>query len=134
MDDKNEVRISLEHDDEVCNLKIYEANYENNGTKALIFVDIEDGEPFFELTTNIDGVENLLLYDDEICVKTWSENSSFIDQLLQADIFEDTGRKVSSGFVEASIWRYIPGNAPSSAIEPLFEEKGNEDESLQTKR
>lgn len=116
MNGEKRISLPLEFCDEVYDLTIYEANYENNGTKALMFID-EDGDPFFELTTNIDGVENLFFSEDEICVKTWSENEPFINQLLATNVFEDTGRRVATGMTEASIWRYTPENILNPKIQ-----------------
>jgi|PlaIllAssembly_1097288.scaffolds.fasta_scaffold00432_2 hypothetical protein len=67
-------------------LRIYDAN----------------GQPFLTLTTNIEGA---VLFDGEFCVKTWSENEPYIADILASGLFEDTGRRVLTGFVEAPVWR-----------------------------
>lgn len=67
----------------------------------------EDGwEPYATITTNIPNVE---LGPDEIIVKNWSENS-WVGQLLtlMPDVFQDTGRRVKVGFVEAPVWKFTP--------------------------
>ncbi|MFN4267060.1 MAG: hypothetical protein ACK4F8_15080 [Aquabacterium sp.] len=61
-------------------------------------------EPFLTLSTNILPVGGGL-GSDELCVKTWSENEPFIEDIFNSGWFEDTGRKVASGFVRAPIWR-----------------------------
>lgn len=59
---------------------------------------------FGTLSTNVEGVE---LADGEFCVKVWSENAPWaLDYLNQnQDVFEDTGRTFSSGFVTGPIYR-----------------------------
>jgi hypothetical protein len=44
--------------------------------------------------------------DNEILVKTWSENKSWTRDILTHGPFEDTGRRVPTGFVHAEVWRY----------------------------
>jgi hypothetical protein len=53
------------------------------------------------------------LADDEFCVKTWSENEAVVAPMLATGLFEDTGRRVSSGYVVAPVWRIKdPANVP----------------------
>ena len=41
-------------------------------------------------------------------VKTWSENESFIQPLLETGYFEDTGKRIRvSQYCEAAIWKVI---------------------------
>lgn len=63
---------------------------------------IEDGAPFGIITTNIPEYDDLKV--GEFLVKTWSENE-WVPQLLESGLFEDTNKRVSSGFVEAQVWR-----------------------------
>ena len=42
---------------------------------------------------------------DEFCVKTWSENEVFVAPMLSTGLFEDTGKRVPSGYVVSPIWR-----------------------------
>ena len=74
-----------------------------NGRLAIRAV-CEDGSPFGMLTVNLDSP----LADDEVFVKTWSENSSWAPQALEAMHLIPTGREVSSGFVSAPIYRKEP--------------------------
>jgi hypothetical protein len=46
------------------------------------------------------------LLDGEIFVKTWSENAGWFKKVLDTGLFEDTGKRVPTGFVEAQIWRF----------------------------
>ncbi len=42
---------------------------------------------------------------DGILVKTWSENEAFAKAALATGLFEDTGKRFPTGFVEAQIWK-----------------------------
>jgi hypothetical protein len=84
-----------------------ESYTKNNMPAITLYVKTKDGlEPWIDLTTNIDSA-SLLLGEDEILVKTWSENESMIKPLLGCGLFEDTGRRVRCGFAEAHIWKMI---------------------------
>jgi len=89
------------------------ANYNSNSTKALFIQSLESDEdsfwlePFVEVTTNLEGAEKFL-GENEILVKTWSENESLIQPLLASGYFEDTGKRVDvSAWCKASIWKVI---------------------------
>jgi hypothetical protein len=43
--------------------------------------------------------------DDEFTVKSWSENEQIVSPMLATHLFEDTGRRIPTGYVEASVWR-----------------------------
>lgn len=43
--------------------------------------------------------------DDEFTVKSWSENEPLVAPMLATGLFEDTGRRIPSGYVEAPVWR-----------------------------
>jgi len=75
----------------------------NNGRLAIQAYDTEEHGPFGMVTINIPSAQ---LSQDEICVKTWNENEGWVEQLLTASpsIFQDTGRRVPSGF-EAPVWK-----------------------------
>ena len=50
---------------------------------------------------------------DEFCVKTWSENEVFVASMLSTGLFEDTGKRVPSGYVVSPVWRIKdPANVP----------------------
>jgi hypothetical protein len=46
---------------------------------------------------------------DEIVVKTWSENERCSKALLAMNppLFEDTGKRYPTGFVQAQVWRIL---------------------------
>ena len=80
-----------------------------NGRTAIALKDAKTGEPFGKFTVNVPEV---YLEDDEILVKTWSENEEWYEQVLEknSDIFEDAGRTVPAGYAEASVWRIKNGS------------------------
>ena len=79
----------------------------NNGRLAIQTVGAEHGEPEAVLTVNFDGFDGLDEGAGEIVVKTWGTNEDFAPAALGTGWFEDTGKRVSNGFVEASIWRVL---------------------------
>lgn len=64
-----------------------------------------DGVPFRILSVNLPESP---LEDGEIFVKTWSENAAIREPILALGIFEDTGKRVPTGFTEAEVWRFKP--------------------------
>jgi len=68
-----------------------------------IVINSLHGEPIATLTVYIEGV---VLQDGELLVKTWSENERIAQQALESGLFEDTGKRVPTGFVEAQVWRF----------------------------
>ena len=77
--------------------------YRQNGRTAIeLFTN--DGENFCTLTTNLDHAQ---LVNREILVKTWSENEEIAKSAISSGLFADTGKRVSTGFVEAEIWEVL---------------------------
>jgi uncharacterized protein (DUF2141 family) len=76
-----------------------------NGRIAIEALDFSDGEPYGMLTLNIPEIE---LEQDEIIVKTYSENAHWVPQVLEnlRQHFENTGKIASSGFVKMPIYRF----------------------------
>lgn len=74
---------------------------ENENRPRIDFYDA--GGPYACLTVNLGN--DVVLADDEIAVKTWSENQRIADALRNTTYFEDTGKRVAQGFVQAQIWR-----------------------------
>lgn len=75
----------------------------DNGRRAIRLVS--GGLPFAVLTVNLPDDP---LEEGEIFVKTWSENAAIRDPILALGIFEDTGKRVPTGFTEAEVWRFKP--------------------------
>jgi|TARA_B100000401_G_scaffold290011_1_gene198473 hypothetical protein len=60
-------------------------------------------EPYATLSTNVDGI---VVDKDCFIAKTYSENEGLNEQFIKSGLFEDTGEKVSAGFVSCPILRY----------------------------
>jgi hypothetical protein len=81
-----------------------EIGYYSDGKPRIRVVE-EDGSPYGVLTINIPEVD---LEEDEILVKTWSENTPMADTILHSTgLFKDTGKRVPSGMVDAEIWKIL---------------------------
>ena len=74
--------------------------YEGEGI-ALKITDAT-GQPYTVLTINLPEAR---LQEDEFLVKTWSENALIIECIRKLDIFEETAKRVRTGFCVAEIWR-----------------------------
>lgn len=84
---------------------ILQRSFYKEGRIAIIGVT-EDGEPFATLTVNLPE-SNHFLKDDEVFIKTWSENEEFAKSALRSGYFLKTGGRVQTGFVSAPIWLLI---------------------------
>lgn len=72
----------------------------------------EPAEPMATFSTNLvpSGAQ---VSCDEFCVKTWSENEVLVSPMLSTGLFEDTGKRVPSGYVVSPVWRIKdPANVP----------------------
>jgi hypothetical protein len=79
----------------------------SDGDRVAIQAKSLDNEPYGTLTVNIPECpldEN----KGEILVKTWSENERFSKTVFDTGLFEDTGKRFGTGFVEAQVWRVKP--------------------------
>jgi len=78
----------------------------SNGRPAIIVVEPKTGEEWAVLTCNLVDVN---IPDGEFAVKTWSENEKIAEACFKTGIFEDTGKRMSNGFVNAEIWKMAKG-------------------------
>jgi hypothetical protein len=86
---------------EVCIGSYAEADLKkNNGVAIFLF---KDGSPFIKLTV---CCPNQKLDRSEIIVKTYSENASHRDWILNLGLFKDTGRRIKSGFIQLEVWKF----------------------------
>jgi hypothetical protein len=88
-----------------CELSLQVLFY-GNGRIAIQAFDHNQSEPFGMLTLNIPEIE---LEQDEIIVKNYSENATWVPQVLEKlkQHFEPTGKTVSSGHVTMPIYKFI---------------------------
>ena len=78
-----------------------QTNRYTNGNLAVQLM--QEGEPYATLSTNIDGI---VLDKDCFIAKNYSENEGLLEQFVEQGLFEDTGEKVSSGFVSCPIMKF----------------------------
>ena len=74
--------------------------YKTGGTAVILN---QDGQRFATLSVNFSEVK---LEHNEFAVKTWSENEEIAADCLSSGLFVDTGKRIQSGYVEASVWRF----------------------------
>lgn len=95
-----------------------------NGRTAIQILDAIDGQPYATATVNIDHV---LLADNEVLIKDYSENEGMLDFLIKNNIVTPTPNGVQSGFVwlpvailnDESVWSEVP-NAYCMNEEPEY--------------
>jgi hypothetical protein len=73
-----------------------------NGRLAIELADAQ-GIPYSILSVNI--VTELAPGPGQFFAKTWSENEPLREPALASGLFEDTGARVKTGFVQAEVWR-----------------------------
>ncbi|MDB5352009.1 MAG: hypothetical protein JWN86_3256 [Planctomycetota bacterium] len=73
-----------------------------NGRTALELVDSQDGERVATATLNL---PNEPPAPDEVVIKSYSENETMLETLVNAGIVEPTGRVCVSGFIQAPVCR-----------------------------
>ena len=79
--------------------------YPAGGAIAIQLVaDDEPTEPMATFSTNLVPY-GAQVSNDEFCVKTWSENEVFVSPMLSTGLFEDTCKRVPSGYVVSPVWR-----------------------------
>ncbi|MDI9561611.1 MAG: hypothetical protein QM235_10565 [Pseudomonadota bacterium] len=85
-------------------LTIWLERYAISKRPAVELLCTDDGVtmPYGTLTVNMPEVQ---LADDEIIIKNWSENEWLASAALKSGLFEDTGRRIPTGFVEAPVWK-----------------------------
>jgi len=74
--------------------------YKTGGTAVILN---QDGQRFATLSVYFPEVK---LEEGEFAVKTWSENEEIAEDALASGLFIDTGKRIRSGYVEASVWRF----------------------------
>ena len=74
-------------------------------TGGMAVILTQDGQRFATLSVNFPFPE-VELEEGEFAVKTWSENEEIAEDALASGLFVDTGKRIQSGYVEASVWRF----------------------------
>ena len=87
------------------NLKFSVSKYIQNDSPAIQIMD-QTGLPYAVLTVNVPDAK---LDEGEFCIKNWSENYEIVQKVSELNLFEDTGKVVPTGYVEAPVWRLKEG-------------------------
>ena len=94
------INIAFEYDGR--KFYITDHHYDNDRL-ALLIMTADNNEHYTTLTVNLPEQH---LARGEFFVKTWSENEEITSHLRDSGIFTDTGKRVSTGFVSAEIWKF----------------------------
>ena len=86
----------------VVNLEFH--NYQNNGRTAIHAVEEETGEPYCDVTVNID---HILLRDDEIILRDYGHQSGMHKELQDQGIVGPKLYPARSGHIEATVCRLL---------------------------
>lgn len=89
--------------DTTYNVNVIKTKY-TAGPIAICLIDSTTEEDVCTLSTNLHNPE-YQLKENEFFAKTWSENEDIAKAALQTGLFEDTGVREPTGFVEAQVWR-----------------------------
>ena len=81
---------------------------------------LDEGEPILTATVN---VPECFLLEDEVLIKDYSENAGVLAKLVEAGVVVDMHRTFSTGYVEASVARYVvQGSAEDIMFQKLKDE------------
>ena len=78
--------------------------YAINDRPCMKFIDKKDGEVIVISTVNLPHVR---LDANQVLIKDYSENEGILQALIDLKIVEDTGIKVSAGYVEVSVCKLL---------------------------
>ena len=88
-------------------LYILDSKYANGRLALVIHPTSTGGGPAYcVLTVNL---PNDKLEHGEFFVKTWSENEGIANHLRVSGIFTDTGKRATTGFTHAEVWKFNNG-------------------------
>jgi len=79
-------------------------SYYNRRPTLVLLTNDQEIDLFCTLTCNLPDIP---LEDDEVIIKNWSENEDIAKAALASGYFQDTGKRISTGFVQAPIWRVL---------------------------
>ena len=102
----------------------------NNGRTAIELLEMDPAYGYFPYATATVNVPEVLLADNEVLVKDYSENEGVLDFLVKYNIVTPTPNGVHSGFVwlpvailnDESVWGEVP-NAYCMNEEPEYDRK-----------
>jgi glutaminase len=74
----------------------------SNSEPAILIICKDDGSQYGTLSVNLPPIN---LGFNELAIKAWSENEELAKAAMETGLFEDTGKRIETGFVEAQVWR-----------------------------
>lgn len=77
----------------------------HNGQAAIQLVDANDGDAICTASVCLPDHAQLPGW---VFIKDWSENQGVLDALIAANVIEDTGQRLPSGFVLVAVCKLIP--------------------------
>jgi hypothetical protein len=80
---------------------IFLGKYANNGAPGILLEDAFDCDPIATVSVNLSHRPP----EGHVWMKFWSENEELREPMIGTDLFEDTGVRSPTGFVEAELWR-----------------------------
>lgn len=114
--------MSLAYADKPTQVTLRQRNYAN-GRPALEIIDATDGLLFAVASVNLPDV---LLEEDEILIKDYSENEGMLNFLTENNIITVTENGVESGFVWIPVCKLLPESEwGKSQILNIYEINGN---------
>jgi hypothetical protein len=96
------------------------AAYQSGGALAVMLSNSTTEEAISTLSVNLPDADYELA-PGEFFAKTWSENEDIAKLALASGLFEDTGRRVPTGWVEAQVWKIITPSEKSAKYADLVQ-------------
>ena len=90
--------------DEQVMVSVFKSNYLDNDRVAIELM-LEDGEPWAVATVNMPEIP---LAEDEVIIKTYSENEGVLECLLAANVVSKPLRYVPAGYTQVPIVKLHP--------------------------
>lgn len=85
-------------------LKVAFSRYQSDDSIAMFLME-KHGQMYTKVTVCIPGTK--LDKNNEVIIKTWTENEGLLKVLIDSGIVEDTGKKIPTGYVEATLCRLL---------------------------
>jgi hypothetical protein len=77
-----------------------------NGRTAIQLWSFAEGFPESMGTATV-NIDSYPLKDKEVLIKDWAENSGILKALINGGIIRDTGKFVSTGYVQANVCELV---------------------------
>lgn len=97
----------------VCRVDLQ--RYAEGGRVAITLIDTSDGAPYATASVNM---PEILLADDEVLIKDYSENRGMLAALEASGVVVRTGKAVRTGFVQIPVAKLLLPPPPPKPTEP----------------